>query len=197
MENLRKFLGYIVFGVVAAFAVIASILFFVNILDAFKNIQSFDDFLQLALLYLSRVVCWIVMAVIAIIGMVRLQKMDAQKQDNTGALLVFVGAIAELFYVIGVIYVYSKYHLNIEGKVWALLIFSTMVIAAFIVRAVGFSKNILVGKIIAASMALIMFIIMLVGVDALAEKLKICLILMAIAYGGLVAFPLLSSPLKK
>ena len=79
----------------------------------------------------------------------------------------------------------------------ALFVFAILIIVAAIVRKVSFANNVLVGKIMAASIALVLFVIMILSMEGAGGKYLLVYVLWIIALAGLVANPLLSSPLKQ
>jgi len=198
MENLRKILGYVFFGVVLAAAAIGVIIYITDIVDVFKSVNSFDAFLMLAGSYLARIVCWTIIAILGVFALIKCAKYDAKARDDKGVTFILIAAIAELIGMVCYIMLYAKNNAfgQIPGKIWALTVIMIMVIVAVIVRKAAFAQNVLVGKIMAAALALVMFVVMIVLMDGVQGKYLVTYILWMLAYGGLVAAPLLSSPLK-
>ena len=199
MESLRKYLGYVVFGLFALAAVLGVIFKLTDHLaDQLKNIKSFDAFLFWAAAWLSRVVCWTVIAVMAIIAMVKLSELDAQKADNKVVKLVAIAALAEFLALLLLLILAIKNNAikGFGGKSWAVLIISGLVLVGAIVRKVSFANNNFVAKIMAAALALVMFVLAIVMLGDLGKTDKTCFIFFIIAYVGAIAHPLLSSELK-
>ena len=199
MESLRKYLGYVFFGLVLAAAAVGVIIYTTDIVSAIKGIDSFEGFLYFVATWLSRVVCWTIIAIMSIVTLVKLDKHDGQAKDNKGVKLVVIAAIAELIGCIVLLIFYAKAGTlgNLPGKFWALFVILILIIVAAIVRKVSFAKNVLVGKIMAAAIALVMFIIMIISMEGTGGKYLLVYVLWLLALAGLVANPLLSSPLNK
>ena len=199
MESLRKYLGYVFFGLVLAAAAVGVIIYTTDIVNAIKGIDSFEGFLYFVATWLARVVCWTVIAIVSIITLVKLDKHDGQAKDNKGVKLVVIAAIAELIGCIVLLIFYGKAGQlgNLPGKFWALFVFAILIIVAAIVRKVSFANNVLVGKIMAAAIALVLFVIMILSMEGAGGKYLLVYVLWILALAGLVANPLLSSPLKQ
>lgn len=201
MESLRKYLGYVFFGLVLAAAAVGVIIYTTDVVEAFKGIHDFDGFLNFVATWLSRVVCWTIITIMSIITLVKLNNYDAKAKDNKGVTFVLIAALAELIgaiiLLIAAIKLKTVQHLPAEF--WIILVLLIILIVANIVRKVSFANNVLVGKIMCAALALIMFVVMIVTMSMYHAqgKLLITYVLWLIAFAGLVAAPLLSSPLKQ
>ena len=198
MESLRKYLGYIVFIFVAVAAAVGVIVYVTDAGEVFKAVHDFDSFLLTLFPWLARVICWTIIAIMSIVATIKLGNMDAKKRDDKGVTLIVVAALAEFLAMLALIIVMFKLNASnaIPGKAWALLIISVLVIVAAIVRKVSFANKTLVSKIMAAALALTMFVVMIVSMDGARGKGLIVFILWMLSYALLTAHPLLSSPLK-
>ena len=199
MESLRKYLGYIVFIFVAVAAAVGVIVYVTEVGEVFKAVHDFDSFMLTLFPWLARVICWTIIAIMAIVATVKLGNLDAPQRDNKCVKFVVVGALAEFLAMLALIIVMFKINASkyIPGKAWALLVVTALVLVAAIVRKVSFANNVLVGKIMAAALALVMFVVMIISSDGAAGKGMVAFILWIIGYALLTAHPLLSSPLKQ
>lgn len=200
MESLRKYLGYVVFGLFALAAVLGVIFKLTDHLsDQLKGIKDFDSFLMWAASWLARVICWTVIAVMAIIAMVKLGELDAKKADDKVVKLVAIAALAEFLAQLLVMIVFTKE--KVLGDLfkawnWIVLIMSALVLVGAIVRKVSLGGNVLVGKICAAALAVVLLIVFIIELSHLGKTDKTCFIFFIIAFVGAIAQPLLSSELK-
>ena len=199
MESLRKYLGYIVFIFVAVAAAVGVIVYVTEVGEVFKAVHDFDSFMLTLFPWLARVICWTIIAIMAIVATVKLGNLDAPQRDNKCVKFVVVGALAEFLAMLALIIVMFKINASkyIPGKAWALLVVTALVLVAAIVRKVSFAQNNLVSKIMAAALALVMFVVMIISSDGAAGKGLVVFILWIIGYALLTAHPLLSSPLKQ
>ena len=199
MESLRKYLGYVFFGLVLLASAVGVIIYCTDIINVFKGVNSFETFLQTALAYIARIVCWTIIAIMSIVTLTKLNNMNGQQKDYKGVTLVVIAAIAEFIGAVGLMIVYFKAGAagNIPGKLWALAIVCVLIFVADIVRKVSFGKNVLVNKIMCAAIALVMFVVVILLMEGTGGKLLVTFVLWMLTYAGLVANPLLSSPLNK
>ena len=206
MESLRKVLGYIVLGLIALAAVLGVVFKLTDTSDQFK--AAFDDGFDLDRLlnflasWAIQLVCWVIIAVSAILALLKEAKgMDAKTLDNKVLKLVVIGAIAELVAQIVKIILGAKVGPMdgwMGGNSWVVFVFSALVIAAALVRKIVFKDNNLIGKCLAAGAGLLMFIIAILWLgDAHgSSSLTTTWVFFLIAYIAATASPLLSSDLK-
>ena len=200
MESLRKYLGYIVYGLFMFACVFGVISKFTDAADAFKGINDFDSFMSFVATWLTELIVWTVAFIMAIVAMTKLSRMTPEQQDSKAVTWVLLGALAEFIGLSVLLIVYAKLNTvkYLEGDTfWFPWIASLLVVIGVIVRKVSFAKNVLVGKIFAAALALVMFVVAIILMGQRGDMAKVTWVFFMIAYAGLCAFPLLSSPLKK
>lgn len=206
MESLRKVLGYVVLGLIALAAVLGVVFKLTDAGDQFKATFDdgfdFDRLLNFVASWVAQLVCWAIMAVVAILALLKEAKgMEAKALDNKVLKLVVIGAIAE--FIAGLVKVIlgakvGPMDLWMGGNSWVLFIFAILVIAAALVRKIVFKDNNLIGKCIAAGAGLLMFIaaILWLGDVKGSSSLTTTWVFFLIAYIAATASPLLSSDLK-
>lgn len=198
MESLRKYLGVIVLGILGVAFAVGAIIQLTDAGTVFKGVKDFDSLLQLAFAWLSRSIIWTIAAIVGIVALVKSADLDAKGRDNKVAKLVALGALAEFLGALGLIILSFKVKAyKVDGKVWVILILSALVLVAGLVRKISFGENVLINKIMAAAMALVLFvvIIMVMG-DSKAGKWALTCVLFMLGYIAACAHPLLSSDLK-
>lgn len=200
MESLRKYLGYIVYGLFLFACVFGVISKFTDAADAFKGISDFDSFMSFIATWLTELIVWTIAFIMAIVAMTKLSRMTPEQQDGKAVTFVLLGALAEFIGLSVLLIVYAKIGTVdvLKGDTfWFPWIASMLVVIGVIVRKVSLSKNVLASKICGAALALIMMVVAILLMGQQGDMKKVTWIFFIIAYAALCAFPLLSSPLKK
>lgn len=200
MESLRKYLGYIVYGLFLFACVFGVISKFTDAADAFKGISDFDSFMSFIATWLTELIVWTIAFIMTIVAMTKLSRMTPEQQDGKAVTFVLLGALAEFIGLSVLLIVYAKLGTVdvLKGDTfWFPWIASMLVVIGVIVRKVSLSKNVLASKICGAALALIMMVVAILLMGQQGDMKKVTWIFFIIAYAALCAFPLLSSPLKK
>lgn len=200
MESLRKYLGYIVYGLFLFACVFGVISKFTDAADAFKGISDFDSFMSFIATWLTELIVWTIAFIMAIVAMTKLSRMTPEQQDGKAVTFVLLGALAEFIGLSVLLIVYAKLGTVdvLKGDTfWFPWIASMLVVIGVIVRKASLSKNVLASKICGAALALIMMVVAILLMGQQGDMKKVTWIFFIIAYAALCAFPLLSSPLKK
>lgn len=200
MESLRKYLGYIVYGLFLFACVFGVISKFTDAADAFKGISDFDSFMSFIATWLTELIVWTIAFIMAIVAMTKLSRMTPEQQDGKAVTFVLLGALAEFIGLSVLLIVYAKLNTVdvLKGDTfWFPWIASLLVVIGVIVRKASLSKNVLASKICGAALALIMMVVAILLMGQQGDMKKVTWIFFIIAYAALCAFPLLSSPLKK
>ena len=200
MESLRKYLGYIVYGLFLFACVFGVISKFTDAADAFKGINDFDSFMSFIATWLTELIVWTIAFIMAIVAMTKLSRMTPEQQDGKAVTFVLLGALAEFIGLSVLLIVYAKLHTVdvLKGDTfWFPWIASLLVVIGVIVRKASLSKNVLASKICGAALALIMMVVAILLMGQQGDMKKVTWVFFIIAYAALVAFPLLSSPLKQ
>lgn len=199
MESIRKYIGYAAFCAAALAAAVGVIILFTDIAAAFKMINSFGGFIRFGGYWLAKVVCWAGIAVIAVLTVLKMGQLDANKRNDRISLMAGIGALAEFASCLVTLVFAIKNNVAgyLGGKFWVLFIFTILVIAAFFVRRFVFGKNLFVGKIMAAAAAFVMFIVFCLYFDGASTRGIIYGIFWVLAYAVMTAHPLLASPIKE
>ena len=200
MESLRKYLGYIVYGLFLFACVFGVISKFTDAADAFKGIDGFDGFMSFVATWLTELIVWTVAFIMAIVAMTKLSRMTPEQQDGKAITWVMLGALAEFIGLSVLLIVYAKLgtvDLLKGDTFWFPWIASMLVIIGIIVRKVSLAKNVLASKICGAALAVVMMVVAILLMGQRGDMAKVTWVFFIIAYAALAAFPLLSSPLKK
>lgn len=200
MESLRKYLGYIVYGLFLFACVFGVISKFTDAADAFKGISDFDSFMSFIATWVTELIVWTIAFIMAIVAMTKLSRMTPEQQDGKAVTFVLLGALAEFIGLSILLIVYAKIgtvDLLKGDTFWFPWIASMLVVIGVIVRKASLSKHVLASKICGAVLALIMMVVAILLMGQQGDMKKVTWIFFIIAYVALGAFPLLSSPLKK
>ena len=200
MESLRKYLGFIVYGLFIFACVFGVISKFTDITHTFDGVNDFWGFLSVVATWATELVVWTIAFIMGIVAMTKLTKMTPAQSDSKAVTFVMLGALAEFIGLSLLLIVNAKYDTvsYLKGDTfWFPWIASMLVIVGVIVRKVSFGNNVLVGKIFGACLALIMFVVAILLMGQRGDMAKVTWIFFMIAYAGLTAYPLLSSPLKQ